>query len=80
MRRTRTYRRSATQGTETLEVVAYIDETGGGDEIRVTHTVQNDVVNDGIGFHGRDGEHWLRDRHTRWIADGFELISSGPDY
>jgi hypothetical protein len=80
MRRTRTYRRSATQGTETLEVVAYIDETGGGDEIRVTHTVQNDVVNDGIGFHGRDGENWLRDRHTGWIADGFELISSGPDY
>jgi hypothetical protein len=80
MHRTRTYRRSATQGSETLKVVAYIDETGGGDEIRVTHTVQNDVVNDGIGFHGRDGENWLRDRHTGWIADGFELISSGPDY
>jgi hypothetical protein len=37
-------------------------------------------VNDGIGFHGRGGENWLRDCHTRWIADGFELISSGPDY
>jgi hypothetical protein len=80
MHRTKTYQRTATNGTETLKIVAYIDESGGDDEIRVTHTVASDVVNDGIGFHGRGGEQWLRDRHTGWTAGGFELISSGPDY
>lgn len=80
MHRTKVYRRTAAHGTETLKIVAYIDETGGDDEIRVTHTVDGDVVNDGIGFHGRGGEQWLRDRHSGWAVDGFELISSGPDY
>jgi hypothetical protein len=80
MRRTKTYRRTAIHGIETLKVVAYIDEADGEDEIRVTHTVGSDVVDDGIGFHGRGGGHWLQDRHTRWTAHGFELISSGPDY
>lgn len=80
MYRTKVYRRTATGGTETLKIVAYIDRTGGDDEIRVIHTVESDVVDDGIGFHGRGGEQWLRDRHAGWTADGFELLSSGPDY
>jgi hypothetical protein len=80
MHRTKVYRRTAAQGTETLKIVAYIDESGGDDEIRVTHTVDGDMVNDGIGFHGRGGEQWLQDRHAGWAVDGFELVSSGPDY
>jgi len=80
MQRTRLYQRTAAQRTETLKIVAYLDDTGGDDEIRVTHTIESGVVNDGIGFHGRGGEQWLRDRHTGWTADGFKLISSGPDY
>jgi hypothetical protein len=80
MHRRKTYQRAADQGTETLEIVAYIDEHGGDDEIRVTHAVGGQTVNDGIGFHGRDGERWLQDRHTGWTGDGFELVSSGPDY
>jgi hypothetical protein len=80
MHRRKVYQRPSAQGTEILEIVAYIDEDGGDDEIRVTHTVDGDVVNDGIGFHGHDGEQWLRDRHTGWTADGFKPISSGPDY
>jgi hypothetical protein len=80
MHRTKTYRRTATRGTETLEIVAYLDEAGGADEIRVTHAVGSAVVDDRIGFHGRGGEQWLRTRHTGWTAEGFQLISSGPDY
>jgi hypothetical protein len=80
MHRTKLYQRTAAQGTETLKIVAYLDDTGGDDEIRVTHTLESHVLNDGIGFHGRGGEQWLRDRHTGWIGNGFKLISSGPDY
>jgi hypothetical protein len=80
MHRTKTYRRTATRGTETLEIVAYLDEAGGADEIRVTHAVGSAVVDDRIGFHGRGGEQWLRTHHTGWTAEGFQLISSGPDY
>jgi hypothetical protein len=42
--------------------------------------VEGHVVDDGIGFHGPGGEQWLRDRHAAWTADGFQLMSSGPDY
>jgi hypothetical protein len=80
MQRTKLYQRTAAQRTETLKILAYLDDTGGDDEIRVTHTIESDVVHDGIGFHGRGGEQWLRDRHTGWTAEGFKLISSGPDY
>ena len=80
MHRTKTYRRTANGGTETLKIVAYIDEGAGADEIRVTHTVGRDVVDDRIGFHGPGGEQWLRVHHTGWTAEGFELVSSGPDY
>jgi len=80
MHRTKVYRRAAAQVTESLRTVAYIDDDGGDDEIRVTHKVNEDVHDDRIGFFGRGGEQWLRDRHDGWTADGFELISSGPDY
>ncbi len=80
MHRRKVYQRPNAKGTETLKIVAYIDEGGGDDEIRVTHTVGGDVVDDGIGFCGSGGERWLRDRHTSWTADGFQQISSGPDY
>jgi hypothetical protein len=59
--------------------MAYIGvEEGDGDEIRVIHTVAGSVVEDGIAYHGRAGEQWLRDRHTNWTADGYEMISSAP--
>lgn len=80
MYRRKFYKRPTGQGSESLEIVAYIDEDDGADEIRVTHTVDGDVVDDGIGFHGPGGEQWLRDRHAAWTADGFQLMSSGPDY
>jgi hypothetical protein len=38
------------------------------------------VVDDRIGFHGHGGEQWLRDRHASWTADGFRLVSSGPEF
>ena len=72
MHRRKVYLRPTAQGAETLEIVAYIDETGGDDETRVTHTVNGDVVDDGIGFSGPGGEQWLQDRRTGWTADGFQ--------
>jgi hypothetical protein len=78
MLRTTIYRRSSTTSVESLKVVASIDQDGDS-EIRVTHTVDDSVVDDRIGFHGHGGEQWLRDRHTSWTADGFELVRSGPE-
>jgi hypothetical protein len=80
MHRRKVYTRPADAGTETLEIVAYIDEAGGDDEIRVTHTIDGALVEDGIGFAGPDGERWLRDRHASWTGDGFQQTSPGPDY
>jgi hypothetical protein len=74
----RFYRRSTANSVESLKVVASIDQDGDS-EIRVTHTIDESVVDDRIGFHGHGGEQWLRDRHTGWTADGFQLVSSGPE-
>jgi hypothetical protein len=79
MLRTTIYRRSTANSVESLKVVASIDQDGDS-EIRVTHTIDESVVDDRIGFHGHGGEQWLRDRHTSWTADGFQLISSGPEF
>ena len=79
MLRTTIYWRNTTTSVESLKVVASIDQDGDG-EIRVTHTVDESVVDDRIGFHGHGGERWLRDRHTSWTADGFELVRSGPEF
>jgi hypothetical protein len=79
MLRTTIYRRNTTTSVESLKVVASIDQDGDS-EIRVTHTVDESVVDDRIGFHGHGGEQWLRDRHTSWTADGFELVRSGPEF
>jgi len=55
MLRTTLYRRNITTSVESLKVVASIDQDGDG-EIRVTHTVDESVVDDRIGFHGHGGE------------------------
>ena len=79
MLRTTIYRRNTTTSVESLKVVASIDQDGDS-EIRVTHTVDESVVDDRIGFHGHGGEQWLRDDHTSWTAEGFELVRSGPEF
>ena len=79
MLRTTIYRRSTANGVESLKVVASIDQDGDS-EIRVTHAIDESVVDDRIGFHGHGGRQWLRDRHASWTADGFELVSSGPEF
>ena len=79
MLRTTIYRRSTADGVESLKVVASIDRDGDS-EIRVSHIIDESVVDDRIGFHGHGGEQWLRDRHTSWTADGFQLVSSGPEF
>src|SRR4051794_13175707 len=67
------------RGVETITVMAYLGmEAGDGDEIRVIHAVDGDVTDDGIAYHGRAGEQWLRDQRDGWSADGFEMISTGP--
>ena len=40
MQRTKLYQRTAAQRTETLKILAYLDDAGGDDEIRVTHTIE----------------------------------------
>jgi hypothetical protein len=79
MLRTTIYRRNTATSVESLKVVASIDQDGDS-EIRVTHTVDESVVDDRIGFYGPGGEQWLRDRHASWTADGFELVRSGPEF
>jgi hypothetical protein len=79
MNLTKVYERSNPTNSETLTVMAYIGaEEGDGDEIRIIHVVAGSVVEDGIAYHGRAGEQWLRDWHTSWTADGYEMTSSGP--
>jgi hypothetical protein len=80
MFRRKLYQRSTAVGVETLKVVGSFDDNGGDCEIRVTHTVADSVVDDRIGYHGLAGDQWLQNRHASWTGDGFELISSGPDY
>jgi hypothetical protein len=79
MFRKKLYRRTTPDGVETLVVVGSFDADGDS-EIRVTHALGEAVVDDRIGFYGPGGEQWLRDRHASWTADGFELVSSGPDF
>jgi hypothetical protein len=80
MFRRKLYQRSTALGVETLTVVGSFDDNGGDCEIRVTHSIADSVVDDRIGYHGPAGDQWLQDRHAGWTGDGFELISSGPDY
>lgn len=79
MFRRKLYRRNGPDGVETLTVVGSFDANGDS-EIRVTHVVGESVVDDRIGFYGPGGEQWLLEHHTSWSTDGFELVSSGPDY
>jgi hypothetical protein len=79
MFRTKLYQRTPGEGVETLKIVGAFDEAGES-EILVTHTVDGAVVDERIGFYGHGGEQWMLDRHTSWTADGFELVSSGPDF
>jgi hypothetical protein len=79
MLRTTMYRRNTADSVEFLTVVASIDQDGDS-EIRVIHAMDQSVVDDRIGFHGHGGEQWLRDRHASWTADGFRLVSSGPEF
>lgn len=79
MLRTTMYRRNTAVSVESLTVVASIDQDGDS-EIRVIHAMDESVVDDRIGFHGHGGEQWLRDRHASWTADGFRLVSSGPEF
>jgi hypothetical protein len=82
MNTTKIYRRTSPQGTENLTIKAFIAEKEGdrdGDEIRVIHAIDGVVVTDRIAFYGPGGRQWMRTRHDSWTADGFELVSSGPD-
>jgi hypothetical protein len=78
MNTTTIYQRTIAEGVDTLTIMAHIGVADGdGDEIRVIHTVDGSVVDDGIAYHGRDGVRWLQDHHDSWSVDGYELISSG---
>jgi hypothetical protein len=79
MLRTKIYRRTAAQSVETLTVVASIDEDDDS-EIRVTHTLDEEIVDDRIGFYGPGGRRWLAERHEAWTAEGFQLVWSGPEF
>jgi hypothetical protein len=79
MNLTRVYDRVSTPEPERLTVLAYIGiEDQDGDEIRLIRTMGDRVVEDGIVFHGEDGQQWLQDQHDRWAAAGFELVTEKP--
>lgn len=64
------------RGGATITVMAYIGgEAGDGDEIRVIHSVDGTVVEDGIAYWGDGGERWLREQDAAWIADGYENVT-----
>ena len=80
MFRTKLYQRISDAGVEKIKVVGSFDDNDDDSEIRVTHTVDGSVADDRIGYYGPAGLQWLLDRHASWTSDGFELVSSGPDY
>ncbi|SCF16725.1 hypothetical protein [Micromonospora chokoriensis] len=76
MNLSRAYRRSGASGVELLTVMAYLGvEDPDGDEIRVIHTVDGRVTEDGIAFHGEDGGQWLQNQHVAWTEAGYELVA-----
>ena len=80
MNLTKAYRRGSASGAELLTVMAYLGVGDpDGDEIRVIHTVDGRVTEDGIAFHGEGGGQWLQDQHVAWTEAGYELVTGDAD-
>jgi hypothetical protein len=77
---TEVYRREAPHGSETVTVMASIDDEGS--EVRVIHERDGNVITDTIPQWGDDpdaGRRWVDQHREIWIADGYRLVEESDD-
>jgi hypothetical protein len=72
---TTVYRRDSSVGSETITVMASLDDDGA--EIRVIHERDDKVIDDTIPHYGEDqaaGKRWLEEHGETWTADGYRIV------